>query len=77
MEAIYPKIISFLEKELCQDTSGHSLDHALRVYQNARMILNVEGGNERIILISALVHDVIDPKLFKQVKKQEEKLLLF
>ncbi len=75
MKEIYPKLISFLEGELSQDTSGHSLDHALRVYHNAKAILSVEGGDERIVLIAALVHDVIDPKLFDDVEEQEKKLI--
>lgn len=77
MEIIYLDIIEFLKNELGTDTSGHSLDHALRVYRNAKSILKIEGGNERIILISALVHDVIDPKLFDNHREQQAKLLMF
>lgn len=77
MEQIYSRIIEFLEEELGADTSGHSLDHAVRVYKNARAILKAEGGNERVVLISALVHDVIDPKLFEDSREQQAKLLIF
>lgn len=77
MEQIYSRIIEFLEEELGHDTSGHSLDHAIRVYKNAKAILMLEGGNERIVLISALVHDVIDPKLFDNHREQQAKLLIF
>ena len=77
MEQIYSRIIEFLEEELGHDTSGHSLDHAIRVYKNAKAILKLEGGNERIVLISALVHDVIDPKLFDNHCEQQAKLLIF
>ena len=77
MEQIYSRIIEFLEEELGHDTSGHSLDHAVRVYKNAKAILKKEGGNERIILISSLVHDVIDPKLFDNPLEQQAKLLIF
>lgn len=77
MEQVYPRIVEFLKEELGEDTSGHSLDHAFRVYKNAKAILKQEGGNERIILISALVHDVIDPKLFDDVREQQAKLLMF
>ncbi len=77
MEQVYSHIVEFLEEELGGDTSGHSLDHALRVYKNAKAILKEEGGNERIVLISALVHDVIDPKLFKNPHEQQAKLLMF
>lgn len=77
MEQLYSHIVEFLEEELGEDTSGHSLDHALRVYKNAKAILEVEGGNERVVLISALVHDVIDPKLFENPNEQQAKLLMF
>ena len=77
MEQVYPRIVEFLKEELGEDTSGHSLDHAFRVYKNAKAILKQEGGNERIILISALVHDVIDPKLFDNIREQQAKLLMF
>ena len=77
METVYSDIIKFLKDELGHDTSGHSLDHAVRVYKNAKAILRVEGGNERIVLISALVHDVIDPKLFDNPFEQQAKLLIF
>ena len=77
METVYSDIIKFLKDELGNDTSGHSLDHAVRVYKNAKAILKAEGGNERIVLISALVHDVIDPKLFDNPFEQQAKLLIF
>ena len=77
MEQVYPRIVEFLEEELGKDTSGHSLDHAIRVYKNAKAILKSEGGNERVVLISALVHDVIDSKLFEDSREQQAKLLIF
>ena len=77
METMYLDIIKFLKDELGHDTSGHSLDHAVRVYKNAKAILKVEGGDERIVLISSLVHDVIDPKLFDNPFEQQAKLLIF
>jgi len=77
METVYSDIIKFLKDELGHDTSGHSLDHAVRVYKNAKAILKVEGGDERIVLISSLVHDVIDPKLFDNPFEQQAKLLIF
>ena len=77
METVYSDIIKFLKDELGHDTSGHSLDHAIRVYKNAKAILKLDGGNERIVLISALVHDVIDPKLFDNPFEQQAKLLIF
>ena len=77
MEQVFNRIIEFLKDELGVDSSGHSIDHAMRVYRLAKAISKKEGGDERIILISALVHDVIDPKLFQDTVAQKAKLFLF
>ena len=77
MEQIFDRIVDFLTDELGVDSSGHSIDHALRVYRLAKVISTQEGGNERVTLISALVHDVIDEKLFEDVVAQKAKLFLF
>lgn len=58
------KIIDFVRQELRGDNSGHGLQHALRVYNNAKKINDKEMGNERIVLTSALLHDTVDTKLF-------------
>ena len=57
-------IKEFVKKELAHDNTGHGYQHALRVYANAKKILQIEGGNEKIVLTAALVHDCIDKKLF-------------
>lgn len=57
-------IIEFVKKELSLDNSGHGFKHALRVFNNAKKILKNEGGDERIVLTSALIHDTVDKKLF-------------
>ena len=77
MEQVFDRIVEFLESELGVDSSGHSIDHALRGSRIAKHISKREGGNERVILISALVHDVIDAKLFEDVVAQKAKLFLF
>lgn len=77
MEHIFDRIVEFLNDELGVDSSGHSIDHALRVYRLAKVISTQEGGNERVTLIAALVHDVIDEKLFEDVVAQKAKLFLF
>lgn len=77
MEKVFDRIVEFLNDELGVDSSGHSIDHALRVYRLAKAITKQEGGNERVTLIAALVHDVIDEKLFDDVFSQKAKLFLF
>lgn len=61
---MYKNIINFVAKELSQDNSGHGVQHAIRVFNNAKKIIAVEGGNEKVVLTSALIHDTIDKKLF-------------
>ena len=46
------------------DSSGHDIHHTLRVHDLARTICSEEGGDESIVRISALLHDVDDRKLF-------------
>lgn len=58
------KIKEFVKKELSKDNSGHGYQHALRVYGNAKKILEKEGGDELVVLTAALIHDTVDKKLF-------------
>lgn len=66
----YHKIFDFVEKELATDNSGHGIQHAKRVFNNAKKIIAKEGGNQKVILTSALIHDTIDRKLFEDVKQR-------
>ena len=59
------KIINFVKSELQHDNSGHGLQHALRVYSNAKKINDKEMGNEKIVLTAALIHDTVDKKLYE------------
>lgn len=59
------EIKKFVERELSKDNSGHGYQHALRVYGNAKKILDSEGGDEKIVLTAALIHDTVDKKLFE------------
>lgn len=61
------EIIKFVERELSHDNSGHGLQHAMRVYNNALKINKIEQGNERIIATAALIHDTVDKKLFGDI----------
>lgn len=69
---MYSNIINFVTSELSQDNSGHGIQHALRVFNNAKKIIAIESGNEKIVLTSALIHDTIDKKLFDDVNKRIE-----
>ena len=61
------KIIDFVRRELMLDNSGHGLQHALRVYNNAKKINDKELGNEKIVLTAGLLHDTVDKKLFTDI----------
>ena len=66
------KIINFVKQELKHDNSGHGLQHALRVYSNAKKINDKELGNEKIVLTAALIHDTVDKKLFSNFDERIE-----
>lgn len=66
------KVIKFVREELKHDNSGHGLQHALRVYDNAKKILKNEKGDEKIVLTSALIHDTVDRKLFDNFDERIE-----
>ncbi|MBQ7466481.1 MAG: HD domain-containing protein [Clostridia bacterium] len=66
----YSIIIKFVEQELSKDNSGHGLQHALRVFHDAQKIYEKEGGDEKIILSSALLHDTVDKKLFDNFEER-------
>ena len=67
---IMQKIIDFVKQELNSDNTGHGLQHALRVYNNARKINQIENGDVKIVLTSALIHDTVDKKLFDNFEKR-------
>jgi len=65
-------IKDFVKVELESDNSGHGYQHAIRVYNNAKEICEIEGGDEKIIFTSALIHDCIDKKLFDNYEERIE-----
>lgn len=73
----YAAIQRFVAHELSKDHSGHNHQHAERVVGNAKKILQKEGGNEKIILTAAWLHDCIDKKLFTNIAEQLNKVERF
>ena len=67
----------YVEDFFKDDFSGHDYYHTLRVYNLAKTLSKVEGGNKKIIELSALLHDVDDYKLVKQNKEPYHNAKIF
>ena len=56
-------------KEIMDNDSAHDFDHVMRVYKNAQKICKKEKANEKLVLCSALLHDIVSyPKSDKRSK---------
>lgn len=62
MEALLEKTIAFVKKTLAGAEAGHDWFHIERVYKNALHINLTEKGDELIVAMAALLHDIADPK---------------
>ena len=65
-DVLRDRLIKILEERFSGDSSGHDLQHTLRVYRLSVTIHESEGGDRDIIELASLLHDVDDRKLFKQ-----------
>ena len=62
--SVSARIIEALTERFSSDSSGHDMDHTLRVARTSMAIQSAEGGDPDIIEIAALLHDADDRKLF-------------
>ncbi len=62
-EEILTKTEEYVKKEMLNESTGHDWFHIRRVLDNALKITKKEGGDLFIIKMSALLHDIGDPKL--------------
>lgn len=63
--SIIDDCITYISPLFKDDFSGHDLDHTLRVYNNALLILKKENqGDKEVVSLASLLHDVDDYKLF-------------
>lgn len=53
---------AFVKKDLKYAEGGHDWFHTLRVYNNAELIAKKENVNMLVVKLSALLHDIADPK---------------
>ncbi len=63
-EGTFDRAKEFARNLFQGDSSGHDIYHTLRVHDLARTICSQEGGDEDIVRLAALLHDVDDRKLF-------------
>lgn len=69
------KFYAIAQSRLAGDTSGHSLDHVLRVVNNAVLIARDEATCDLYLIVAAaLLHDVIDDKLTANPKREHDRL---
>jgi len=63
---IEQEALEYVKKLFANVDKAHDFDHTYRVYKNAIQILQKnEKSNREIVLLSAILHDVSDHKLFK------------
>lgn len=62
MQEIISKTIEFVQLTLADAEAGHDWFHIERVYKTAKTINAVEKGDELIVALAALLHDIADSK---------------
>lgn len=60
--SIIPNTIIFVKDQLKDAEEGHNWSHIERVWKLSKKIAEIEGGNLKIVELSALLHDIADPK---------------
>ncbi len=66
---VKPEIYNEVKKRMRKNDPAHDFEHVLRVYENAKMIFSKEKANKKLVLYSALLHDIISfPKNDKRSK---------
>lgn len=62
MQQIISQTINFVKITLANAEAGHDWFHIERVYKTAQTINATEKGNELVITLAALLHDIADSK---------------
>ena len=76
-EKIMAQADAFVHDLLVNEPSGHDYEHVLRVVKMADMLSNEYKCDKEIVLITAYLHDVDDPKVFKFFEEKHEHLNSF
>jgi len=62
-DQIIKNVKQFIDNTLKDETTGHDNWHAIRVYRVAKEINKKERGDDFVICVSALLHDIVDRKM--------------
>ena len=54
--------VQFVKQKLADAEGGHDWFHIERVWRNAKLISNSENGNQLVIELASLLHDIADYK---------------
>lgn len=66
MDELIRAAVDYARNVFREDSSGHDLDHTLRVYRTASLLAEQEGADHELVGLIALLHDVDDVKLFPE-----------
>lgn len=80
MNSYQYKIIEKIKEDIKvlfeNEASGHDYEHSIRVYNNSLLINKMVKGNEFIISLATLLHDVDDSKVFKTSNFENARLIM-
>lgn len=63
------KLLQNIVREKIKNDPAHDFNHIMRVYKNAQQLCKKENANEKIVLTSVLLHDIVSyPKSDKRSK---------
>ena len=72
------KMADYVRGRVSGNDPAHDFDHIMRVCKNAKMLAEAEGGNRRLVLTAALLHDIVsypksDPRSKNSSSESAEK----
>ena len=71
---ILPEIFSDVKKRMKKNDPANDFEHVMRVFSNAEKICKKENANKKLVLYSALLHDIVSfPKNDKRSKNSSTK----
>jgi uncharacterized protein len=71
------KAMNYAQNLFAGDSSGHDMDHTLRVFRMASRIAVEEGAELWIVQLAALLHDVDDRKLSPKTYENKDNAVTF